>query len=60
MNPSQVYVEIVGYDERIEKRMGPMSAWQAEKVERGAEINLNHEKFYIRQVPADPAQEREL
>ena len=48
-----VYVEIVTHEvpERIEKRTGPMSVWQADKVERGVNINLNHERFYTRQEP---------
>lgn len=45
------YVEIVEYaTNAVVKRMGPMSERKAEKVERGAEINLNHERFYVRTV----------
>ena len=52
-NSEQVYVEIVQYaDDVVVKRMGPMPKSQANKVERGAEINLNHEQFFVRQVPA--------
>lgn len=32
------------------RRMGPMSERKAEKVDRGASINLNHEKYYTRIV----------
>ena len=47
----RVYVEIVQYDdETIVRRMGPMSRHQADKVERGVEINLNHERFFVRQA----------
>ena len=43
------YVEIVKYktDEIIE-RMGPMSEHKADKVDGGANINLNHEEYYTR------------
>lgn len=49
------YVEIVERStdfapERIEKRMGPRSHREAEKIARGAEINLDHERFYVRVV----------
>jgi len=30
------------------KRMGPMSERQAEKVECGVGVNLNHERFFTR------------
>lgn len=45
------YVEIVEKEgDRVEKRMGPRSHREAEKIARGAEINLNHERFYVRVV----------
>lgn len=49
------YVEIVEPStdfapERIEKRMGPKPHREAEKIAREAEINLNHERFYVRVV----------
>ena len=48
---TEVFVEIVRYEgEVVEKRMGPMSRRAAEKVESGANINLNYEGFYIRIV----------
>ena len=51
MTPT-VYVEIVNHETgEVVKRMGPLSPQQADKVERGAEINLNHERFFVRQVP---------
>lgn len=37
------------------RRMGPMPERQAEKVERGANINLNHRDYYTRIVPAGRA-----
>lgn len=46
-----VYVEIVAHaDEHVVKRMGPLAQSAAEKVDRGANINLNHERFYTRIV----------
>jgi hypothetical protein len=49
--PEQVYVEIVEHEgDRVEKRMGPMSRYKAGKVERGAEINLDHEHYFVRIV----------
>lgn len=48
--PNNWYVEIRPYsDDRADggfRRMGPMSERQADKVDRGANINLNHEKYY--------------
>jgi nitrogen regulatory protein PII-like uncharacterized protein len=32
---------------KVIKEMGPMSERKAEKVERGANINLNHERFTV-------------
>jgi hypothetical protein len=32
--------------EKIVKLMGPMPLWKAEKVDSGANINLNHEGYY--------------
>ncbi len=54
------FVEIVEYDtERVDKSMRCHSERDAEKVDRGANINLNHERFYtrIRQEPATPTPE---
>lgn len=52
----QVYVEIVEYvTDRVEKRMGPMSDRKAERVDNGANINLDHERFYTRIVEAPDA-----
>lgn len=48
------YVEIVdGRDGKIETSMGPMSEQKADRVARGAEINLNHETHYVRQYSED-------
>jgi hypothetical protein len=45
------FVEIVDSEtDKVVKRMGPMSERKAEKVERGAEINLDHEHFFVRVV----------
>ena len=45
------YVEIVKFKGgEVVKRMGPMPERQAEKVEGGANINLNHEGYFTRLV----------
>lgn len=45
------YVEIYRFsDGCIESRMGPMSERSAEKVQRGAMINLNHDEWGVRIV----------
>ena len=47
----EYYVEIVKLDtDEIVKKMGPMPEYKAERVERGASINLNHEYYYTRIV----------
>lgn len=46
---SKVFVEVVNYETgAVEKRLGPLTAHAADKVDRGVNINLNHEKFYTR------------
>jgi len=37
------------------KTMGPLREREAEKVFRGASINLNHKDFAIEVVPAKPS-----
>lgn len=45
----QYFVEIVAYDNaEVVKRMGPMSERKAERVDKGANINLDHEHYYTR------------
>jgi hypothetical protein len=45
------YVQIVETaTSKIEKEMGPMTERRAQKVESGASINLNHEKFHTNLV----------
>lgn len=49
------YVEIVRWSEdeqedEVIKRMGPHDARKAERIAMGAEINLNHERFFVRVV----------
>lgn len=45
------YVEIVEIaTDRVVKRMGPLSEPKAERVERGALINLDRDRFYVRTV----------
>ena len=49
------YVEIVksgDEGDEVVKRMGPMNERKAERVERGANINLDHEHYYTRVVDA--------
>ena len=45
------YVEIVSFEtEEVVKRMGPHGLRTAERIERGASINLNHEEYFTRVV----------
>ena len=54
MSDEQVYVEIVKFeDEEVVERRGPFSPWRADKVDDGLNINLNHERFFTRIVPAE-------
>jgi hypothetical protein len=47
-------VEVVeAATDKVVRRLGPMSERKAEKVERGLEINLNHDRFFVRVVPRD-------
>lgn len=47
------HVEIYRFsDGHIESRMGPMSEREAEKVQRGAMINMNHDAWSCRIVQA--------
>lgn len=39
-------------DGHVESRMGPMSERAAERVQRGALINMNHDEWGCRVVPA--------
>lgn len=49
----QCYVEIVrDKDGEVMERMGPMPAHRADRVESGANINLNHKDFHTRIVEA--------
>jgi hypothetical protein len=49
------YVEIVDYETgEVVKRFGPVpTERQADRVEGGIEINLNHEKYFTRTVEED-------
>lgn len=41
------YVQIIQFeDQQVVKQMGPFTEHHAQKVDRGANINLNHEKYY--------------
>jgi len=45
------YVEIVDSDtQEVVKRMGPMNERNADRVEEGVGINLNHAKFFTRVI----------
>ncbi len=49
----EYYVEIYRKsDGEIQERMGPMPERRAERVESGANINLNHENYATRMVEA--------
>jgi hypothetical protein len=49
------YVEIVETKtNKVEKRMGPYSINKAEKVQSGAEINLNFESYHTRITASIP------
>ena len=48
------YVEIVEYDTaKAVKSMGPFSEHRADKVDNGANINLNHNEFFTQIVQRD-------
>jgi hypothetical protein len=56
----QVYVEI--YEDatgKVDTCMGPMSRSAAERVERGASINLNHAEWSIRIVDQPTKEDHE-
>jgi len=54
------YVEIVEKATgNIESRMGPMGERKADRTETGASINLNHDKFFTRIVPANSSDDRD-
>ncbi len=47
----QCYVQIVDFQtDEIVKQMGPMTKWKADKVDRGVNINLNHDAYYTQLV----------
>lgn len=47
----QYYVEIVAYTGEVVQRMGPHPLLStADRIQRGASINLNHEKYFTRIV----------
>lgn len=39
-------------DGKVVKKMGPMEESKANKVAAGAEINLNHDEYFVRIVQA--------
>lgn len=48
------YVEIVDYDtEVVVRRLGPHTRAAADRIEDGANINMNHEQFFTRIVEED-------
>ena len=51
MSTTQYHVEIVRFDgNEVVKKMGPMPKRKADKVARGADINLNHKDYHVRTV----------
>lgn len=47
------YVEVVAREgDEVVERLGPASERRAERIEDGLNINLNHEDYYTRLVPA--------
>jgi len=53
-NMAQFFVEIVNYEtDEVVKRMGPMDERKADKVDSGANINLNHNEYFTRIIEAD-------
>tara|TARA_R110000868_G_scaffold297468_4_gene557798 strand:+ start:2046 stop:2216 length:171 start_codon:yes stop_codon:yes gene_type:complete len=48
------YVEIVKFDtDEVVKRMGPFSERRADRVQDGANINLDHDNYFTRVVMED-------
>ena len=51
---NQFFVEIRQYEEyKVIERMGPYSERQADKIDSGVNINLNHEKYYTMVVESE-------
>ena len=51
----QFYVEIWRFrDGHVDQRMGPMTEFRAERVQRGVMINMNYSEWGCRIVPAPP------
>lgn len=49
------FVEIVETaTDKVERRLGPHHKRTADKVEAGASRNLDHERYYTRQVKETP------
>ena len=49
--PKEFYVEVVTFGtDVVVSRMGPMNSRRAERVEDGANINLDHDNFYTRVI----------
>lgn len=54
------YVLIVRYnDGKYIRKMGPMSEGRAERVSRGALVNMDHENYYSVEVAKDELEEYE-
>jgi len=54
MTMRQVKVEVLRYaddgEDEVVKTLGPMPESKATKVENGMNLNLNHDKYWTRQV----------
>lgn len=49
----QFFVEIIHTSTGVvDRRIGPLSKARADHVEDGVNINLNHDKYHTRTVPA--------
>jgi hypothetical protein len=47
------YVQLIDYEtDTVQKQMGPFPERWAEKIDRGQNINLNHDEFYTRILDA--------
>ena len=54
----QYYVEIYNFRTgEVAKVMGPFSEYKADRVSMGAEINMDHENWATRLVPAEDSDE---
>jgi hypothetical protein len=49
----KTFVEIVEFStDKVVKRLGPMTESKADRVQRGMDVNLDHDRFFTRTVEA--------